>query len=126
MDHSFEEIRSAALDLLAGRERAAYDLSQYQNLLVGVAEVFARREANPQPREYQGGGTIGPSLSSADREVFLEVFWSLFREGIITLGFNDANREFTFFRFTDLGRRLSANQQAYFFQDVSSYERLIR
>jgi len=125
VDHSFEEIRAAALDLLAGRERASYDLTQYQNLLVGVAEVFERRESRPQGRGYQGGGTFGPSLSN-DREGFLEVFWTLFREGIITLGLNDANREFPFFRVTEFGRRIVAHQQAYFFHDVSSYERLIR
>jgi hypothetical protein len=42
MNHSFEEIRSATLDLLAGREKASYDLTNYQHLLIGVAEVFAR------------------------------------------------------------------------------------
>ena len=33
MDHSFEEIRAAALDLLAGREKGSYPLTQYQSLL---------------------------------------------------------------------------------------------
>lgn len=64
-------------------------------------------------------------MSANDRELFLEVFWSLFREGIITLGLNDANREFPFFRVTEFGRRIIAHQQAYFFHDVSSYEALI-
>jgi hypothetical protein len=126
MDHSFEEIRAAALDLLAGRERGTYDLTQYQTLLVGVAQVFERREGGQQARGYQGGGTFGPSLSANDRELFLEVFWSLFREGIITLGLNDSNREFPFFRITEFGRRMISHQQAYFFHDVSSYEQLVR
>ncbi len=126
MDHSFEEIRSAALDLLAGREPGPYDLTQYQNLLVAVAQVFERREGGPPNRGYQGGGVFGPSLSSNDRELFLEVFWALFREGVITLGLNDSNREFPFFRVTEFGRRLITHQQAYFFHDVSSYERLVR
>jgi hypothetical protein len=126
MDHSFEEIRAVALDLLAGREQASYDLTQYQNLLVGVAEVFERREQRPHDRGYQGAGTFGSSLSSNDRELFLEVFWTLFREGIITLGLNDANREFPFFRITEFGRRIVVQQQAYFFHDVSSYEALVR
>jgi|SRR5450432_706548 len=126
MDHSFEEIRAAALDIVSGRESSSYQPTQYENLLVGVAEVFQRREARPQERTYQGGGTFGPSLSNNDRERFLEVFWTLFREGIITLGLNDSNREFPFFRVTEFGRRLAADQQAYFFHDVSSYERLVR
>lgn len=126
MDHSFEEIRAAALDLLAGRERGPYDLIQYQNLLVGVAQVFERREGGQPSRGYQGGGTFGPSLSGNDSELFLEVFWSLFREGIITLGLNDSNREFPFFRVTQFGGRVISHQQAYFFYDVSSYERIVR
>jgi hypothetical protein len=126
VDHSFEEIRAVTLDLLAGRERASYDLTQYQHLLVGVAEVFGRRESGSPDRRYQGGGTFGPSLSDNDRERFLEVFWTLFREGVITLGLNDSNREFPFFRVTEFGCRLIAHQQVYFFHDVSSYENLVR
>lgn len=126
MDHSFEEIRSAALDLLAGRERGSYDLTQYQHLLIGIGEVFARREGRSQDRNYQGGGTFGPSLTSNDRERFLEVFWTLFREGVVTLGLNDSNREFPFFHLTEFGRRIIAHQQAYFFHDVSIYEALVR
>jgi hypothetical protein len=126
VDHSFEEIRSVALDLLAGRERGAHDLTQYQNLLVGVAQVLDRRAGGHGGRDYQGGGTFGPSISSNDRELFLEVFWGLFREGVITPGVNDSNREFPFFRITQFGSRMIAHEHAYFFHDVSSYERLIR
>jgi hypothetical protein len=126
LDHSFEEIRSVAIELLARRERTSCELTQYENLMIGVAEVFQRRESGSHDRTYQGGGTFGPSLSSNDRERFLEVFWTLFREGVITLGLNDSNREFPFFRVTEFGRRIIAHQQAYFFHDVSSYEALVR
>jgi len=125
--HSFEEIRAAALDLLAGREKASYELSQYGHLMAGVAEVFERRG---ESESAQGGarmlGGSHAQLSRKDRELFLEVFWGLFREGVITLGMNDANREFPFFRVTEFGRRLVEHQQAYFFHDVTSYEKVIR
>jgi hypothetical protein len=126
VNHSFEEIRAATLDLLAGRERAAYPPNQYQNLLTGVGEIFARRE-NPSFRQ-----TVPPPspsftrLSTDDSELFLEVFWSLFREGIITLGLNDSNREFPFCRVSEFGKRIIEHQQAYFFHDVSSYEKAIK
>lgn len=120
MDHSFEEMRSAALDLIAGREQASYDLSQYDHLLIGVAEVFARREGNVQTPVRSS------SLSRSDRELFLEVFWTLFREGIITIGFDDANRKFPFFRVTQFGRKLIADKDSYFFHDVSGYESRVR
>lgn len=122
MAHSYEEIRSAALDILAGRERVTYDASQYEHLKLGVGEVFARREGRIQAGTY--GATY--RLEAQDEEVFLELFWDLFRQGIITLGLNDANREFPFFRVTQLGRHIAESQSAYFFHDVSSYERIIR
>lgn len=129
MDHSFEEIRAAAIDLLARRETTTHDLSQYQTLLVGVGEVFGRRE-NPRgsaAQTYAGGGFFATAtLSRNDQDLFLEVFWTLFREGIITLGMNDANREFPFFRVTQFGQRILSNQESYFFHDVSSYENAIK
>ena len=126
MNHSFEEIRAAAIDLLAGREQSRYVPEQYQALLTGVGEVFARREGTSQRLGYTGGGMFGPDLSSHDRELFLEVFWTLFREGIITLGLNDSNREFPFFRISEFGRRIAAHQQANFFYDVATYEQLVK
>ena len=123
MNHSFEEIRSVAIDLLAGRETASYDLNQYERLLLAVSDVFQRRDGGP-PRQGHFS-TAQATLSNHDRELFLEVFWALFREGVITLGMNDANRQFPFFRITEFGQRLIDNQQVYFFHDVSSYEALI-
>lgn len=121
MDHSYEEIRSVLLDLLAGREKGPYELNQYQHLLIGVGAVLLRRD-NPSLGDVQGSTMPSP----ADREKFLEVFWGLFREGIITLGLNDANREFPWCRVTDYGRKLLSGNDAYFFHDVSTYEDLIR
>jgi len=54
------------------------------------------------------------------------VFWELFRQGVITLGSNDANREFPHIRVSELGRRLLENESAYFFHDVSSYTNAIQ
>jgi hypothetical protein len=122
MPHSYEEIRSAALDILAGREKTVYAPSQYEHLKLGVGEVFAKRDGRIQPGSY---GATYP-LDRQDEEIFLELFWDLFRQGIITLGSNDSNREFPFFRVTQLGKHIAESQSAYFFHDVSSYERVIR
>ena len=120
MDHSYEELRSCVLDILAGRESGRYGASQYRNLHATTAEVFLRRE-NP------GRPSMGEqSLSGHDREIFLEVFWDLFRQGIITLGLDDSNPNFPFFRVSATGRQILAGQQPYFFHDLSSYERVIR
>ncbi len=121
MDHSYEEIRSVVLDIIAGREKTAYVADQFQHLLLGVAEVFDRRSGQSHPgRHHQSQST------PKDADLTLEVFWDLFRQGIITLGLNSSNREFPFFRLSQAGKRIVDNQTVYFFHDVSTYTALIR
>lgn len=121
MSHSYEELRAIALDILAGREKIDYSPDQYEHLSLGLGLVFARRESRINPTHY---GANYP-LDAADKELFLELFWDLFRQGIITLGKNDANREFPFFHLTKLGQQLASGSSMYFFHDVSSYEAAI-
>lgn len=118
MPHSYEELRNVALDVISGREKVASEPIQYENLSLGVGQVFAQREGRIQPGHY--GATY--HLETADTDLLLEIFWDLFRQGIITLGINDANREFPFFRQTQLGKKLATGGSPYFFHDVSSYE----
>lgn len=124
MDHTYEELRAVALDVLAKREKTRWPPDQYENLMLGVADVLYRREVNSQHRPQPSGGSA--LLSAADRELLLEVFWGLFREGAITIGMNDSNREFPFFRVSAFGRRILEGQQAYFFHDVSSFTKTIQ
>jgi hypothetical protein len=109
MPHSYEELRAAALDILTERERVAYPPNQYEHLSLGVGEVFARREGRIQHGHH---GATYP-LDAQDRETLLELFWDLFRQGIITLGLNDNNREFPFLRLTQAGRRMAGGADAY-------------
>jgi hypothetical protein len=119
MTHSYEEIRSVAIDLLSGRESPSYNLSQYENLRISIGNTFAKREGKtPDPYNSQ--------LNSEENEIFLELFWDLFRQGIITLGLNNNSREFPWFRVTGLGKKIIQNQSGYFFHDVSSYEEIIK
>lgn len=124
MDHSYEEIRDVALDLLAGREKGNNGLDQYQALMKAVADVFHRRE-NSSDNLYSSIPRSMITLSSADRELFLEVFWDLFRQSVITLGLNDSNREFPFFRISTFGKNILEGHEAYFFHDVSTYANVI-
>src|SRR5271166_1717161 len=121
MDHSYEEIRAAAIDALGGRQRIPVgpdEICQFEKLACAVAEVFAISES-PEKSAHRGRDLF--RLSAEDIEVFREVFWDFFRQGIITLGFNNANREFPFFRLSRLGKRLLENQDTYFFHDASVY-----
>ena len=118
MSHSYEEIRSVVLDILAGRETIDFKPNAYDALKLSVEQIFVRREKRPKD-------PLPPPLDSRDGDLFLEVFWELFRQGIITLGSNDANRQFPHFRLSEFGSRIINNQQAYFFHDVASYRRVV-
>jgi len=121
MSYSYEEIRATALDILSGRETTSYRPYHYVHLRLGVAEVLSRR--HPQATIQAGSQ---PKLDRPDSDIFLEVFWDLFRQGIITLGVDDSNPNFPFCRISQLGRRILEGQNPYLFHDVSTYEALIR
>jgi hypothetical protein len=127
MDHSYEEIRSVIIDILAGRENTSYDCSQFAHLKIGVAEVFARRDGTTgnQHRHSITGGRDA-QLSPQDRELTREIFWDLFRQGVIMIGADDANEKFPFFSVTTYGKRIIEGGDPYFSYDVDSYERRIK
>ena len=104
-----------------GGEQVFYTPSQYEHLSLGVGHVFAKREDKIRP----GHAAATYPLAREDKDLLLELFWDLFRQGVITLGLDDNNREFPFFRLTRLGQQLAGGQEAYFFHDVSSYETAI-
>lgn len=118
MEHSYEEIRKMALDILVGRVEYPYSPDQYEHLRIAVGGTLEEREKGQRSEQ--------PNMSKNDSEIFLEVFWDLFRQGIITLGLNDNNREFPFFRVSAYGKQIIENQDPYFFHDVSSYETAIK
>lgn len=118
MNHSYEEIRQAVIQILADSN----DGSQYENLKLNLASSFEAEEGRAKSRDFYSSS----SLSNQDANLLLEVFWGLFREGIITLGINDSNREFPWFRVSEFGKKVLKNQDPYFFQDVATYESLVK
>jgi hypothetical protein len=116
--YSYEEIRNAAIDILAGRTKITFN--QYNHLKNGVRENLFYEKNGTYPGYYDN------PLSPADGDIFLEVFWDFFRQGIITLGMNDQNPNFPFFRVSAHGKRILENQDVYFYHDVSSYEAVIK
>lgn len=105
MTHSYEEIRNKALEILSGRESVNITPDNYESLKRGIAEVLYKRN-NKQKLDLHNK----PILEDSDNETFLELFWELFRQGLITLGLNDSDRNFPFFRVSEFGSRINANQ----------------
>jgi hypothetical protein len=122
MDHSYEEIRNVAIEILSGRQRTRTDvIRSSDDLERAIAGVIERPEDQ---------GTFDrhhvPSLMGTDRQLFDEVFWDLFRQGIITPGWNESNRNLPFFRISHFGKRILENENTYFFHDLTSYTTLIQ
>lgn len=118
-NHSYEELRAVALELLAGRQQPGAG-QQYEQFKRALDEALSRLE-----HRTPSSSMSSTSLSSHDSELFMELFWDLFRQGFITLGLNDSNRAFPFFRVTAVGRKMLEGNP-YFFHDLSSYEQVVR
>jgi hypothetical protein len=112
---SYEEIREIILDILLQREQVGYKPDQFDNLVVGVGEVISRRNGQPNQRP-----------NPQNEELVRDVFWDLFRQGFITLGMNNANTNWPFFRFSHFGQRMLVAGSPWRFHDTTSYLALIR
>src|SRR5713226_9248169 len=107
--HSYEEIREVVLDILLRRESVTYEPNQWGSLVTGVGEVFARRAGRFDGSQQR--------LHPSDAELVRDVFWDLFRQGVITLGLNDANPMWPFFRLSHFGEQTLASGTPWRFHD---------
>jgi len=122
-EHTYEELREVVIDILLKREHVTFEPVQWRNLHSGVAEVFARREIKPgqdHNRHQQH------SLRGHDAELVRDVFWDLFRQGFITLGMNDSNDQWPFFRLSHFGAQALTSQSPYRFHDTNSFLSLVK
>jgi hypothetical protein len=125
--HSYEEIRAAFLDLLAGREKAEYyTLDQYGHVSKNIAIVLQSRELPADEIRKQRERNEYPYLCRPDDRLLSEVFWNLFLERIITLGAEGGEPIFPWFRLSQYGREILKNPDTHFYHDVASFELLIR
>lgn len=116
--HSYEELRDVVVDVL---HQQIPGNNQYQTLIENVARVFNKRESSGinlgTGIAYQGAAE---ALHPHDRDTLLEIFWDLFRQGVITLGLNDSNPQWPWFRLSRFGGS-DAARQPFRFHDTASY-----
>ncbi len=117
--HTYEEIRDVAVDILLRREPTQYGADQFASLVSGVNEVIARRAGH-------AGHPSQLPRNPQDEELVRDVFWDLFRQGAITLGLNNANPNWPFFRLSHFGARTLGTQSPWRFHDTSSYLASVR
>jgi hypothetical protein len=117
--HTYEEIREVVVDILLNPlpdSLTHHSPNQWSSLLVSVGIVFAQREGR---REEQ-------RLHPSDAELVRDVFWDLFRQGFITLGMNNANPMWPWFRLSHFGQQTLQTQSPYRFHDTGSFLALVR
>jgi hypothetical protein len=108
--HSYEELRDVVVDVLHQRLSGN---NQYNTLVEYAARFINEREAS------------NVNLGTGNRDKILEIFWDLFRQGVITLGLNDANPQWPWFRLSRFGESEGA-RQPFRFHDIGSYVSMIK
>jgi hypothetical protein len=112
--HTYEELREVVVDILSKKEMVALPANQWGSLSTGVAEVLRRRAGQPV-------ATAHPPLRGPDAELLRDIFWDLFRQGFITLGMDDSNPHWPFFRLSQFGQKALQSQSPYRFHDTASF-----
>jgi hypothetical protein len=116
--HSYEELRDVVMDVLI--QRIAGN-NQYGTLVEHTARIINQREGSNvnlgSGIAYQGAAS---AIHPYDRDIILEIFWDLFRQGVITLGLNESNPGWPWFRLSRFGESETA-RQPFRFHDASSY-----
>ncbi|MGV8108106.1 hypothetical protein [Methanospirillum sp.] len=126
--HTYDELYQVAIDILKGNDPLKNpfygDIAQFVSLHHRIAEILYFRDNNLErfPSDLDGKFT----LSRDDEDLFRDVFWDLFRQGIITLGMDNNNVEYPWFRVSYLGKKILENQSLYYFHSVETYEKVLR
>lgn len=124
MIHTYEEIRSAAFEVLAG-DTSDCPFDDYHQLKIEVGKLLDLHDnALPKP---PGAYPADSALNDDDADLFRQVFWDMFRQGIITLGMSEGlNNNFPFFLLTGFGKKAVAEGDTYFISDYTGFEQRIR
>lgn len=85
-------LRQIILDIIFKKEKVTYPAHDLVDLKHGVQEVLLRRAGKSQDYEFSR------NLPDEDGMLVQEIFWDLFIEKYITLGFNTDNPGMTHFR----------------------------
>lgn len=119
MPASYEELRDATVACLLG-ETGRTPPNQWLNLKFEVGIEMARRRGEPTVTDP------APRVTGSDAELLRDVFWDLFRQGHITMGLDDLNAQWPFFRISHFGHQALTHGTPYRFTDSSSYIRMVR
>jgi len=122
--HTYEELRSAVLDVLKGNYKRLSPTVDLNGLIFNVNSILRERKTEPDEYSVSRSPVVIPGdseLDNEDKANIKEVFYDLFRQGVISPGRGE-QYSFPYFELTRFGRELIESDEQYFFYDVSSYE----
>jgi hypothetical protein len=118
--HTYEEIRTLVIDELVARS-----CRNFNELEEKVAQAILKRNHQwPMDTGMAYPGAVS-YLHPEDGSTILEVFWDLFRQGVITLGTDPRNPGWPWFRLSRFGETIMSQSQ-FRFHDTSSYIAMIK
>ena len=120
MPHSYEEIRTAVVEVLLAEAPSFERVEQWESLKNATARLLNRRAGIDQ--SPHGNERLAPQ----DAELARDVFWDLFRQGHVILGMNDTNPTWPWFRLSHFGKTALTGGDPYLFTDTSSYIDMVR
>ena len=122
MAESYEELRNIVVNWLVDGIKPRQQAPQWNDLVRGVTAVLAQRAGI----QHEPGIGRGITLPNEDAELVREIFWDLFRQGYITLGADQHNATWPWFKLSRFGQMALANHEPYRFHDTSSFIKLVK
>jgi hypothetical protein len=122
--HSYEEVREAVIDILLGRVNVGNMPRHFTDLIDKVTFIFGKRST---PAGLTFDPANPPRIHPYDAEFVREVFWDLFRQGLITLGIDSSqNAGWPWFRLSRFGANTLQTKSPYRFHDTTSFLALVK
>lgn len=121
--HTYEELRSAVLEVLKGRYDRYHPPTDLGGIIFSVNSIIREQKTEPDQYSHSRGPVVIPGdseLSSEDKAAIKDVFYDLFRQGVISPG-RGKQAAFPFYELTRFGKKLIESDDLYFFYDIDSY-----
>lgn len=120
-NHSYDSVRNAVIEVLITYNNPKASDLDYNSLSYEVATILKKKDGIPSD------GYSSDRLSDSQLILFYDVFWDLFRQGIINLGQpRSSSNAFPAYRLSSFGKLALGKDDFCFFHDVISYEKCLK
>ena len=113
--NDYEVIRGIIIDILLGKETIKYGVGNFNYLSAGVGQVMERRKFPSDEVPMAGSSEV--RMDDRDAELVRDIFWDLFRQGLITIGSNTMNDGWPNFRLSHHAAQTLAKASPYRFHN---------